>query len=441
MDTEKESGPQPTASTGEAVPDSVIAARDAWRRLGWRIRSVTPSGLARGMLLLGAVFGLGWLLVAGWTSLLPFQIGLVLAYATLPVVNWLDRFLPRWLAVLLVILLELAAIVGLAVAVVPALVNEARMLARILPDREQIVLWFNGLSEHIQSLPPNVREFLRGGLSDAAEKLRANLLALVLGLLARSATALLRLIATLSFVLGLLVIPTWVFSVLVDQKRAARAVNQALPRSARRDFWALLTIVDRVLGSYLRGKAVVGLIVAVLTVVGLRLLDRLGLASFESVVALGLIAGVARLIPSFGAFLGAVPALILAAFSGTDALVAVLLLYIGIDRLVTWTVVPHVEERAIDLPPAITALLIVIASQFGLGWVLVAAPLGVVARDLFRYIYGRLSTTPRPAGLLPDGRTIKVADDVRAPARRRIPGRSGAQRSSSPQPGQGSQQG
>jgi predicted PurR-regulated permease PerM len=442
MDTEKTSGPQPAAvPAGGTVPDSVIAARDAWRRLGWRIRSLTPAGLARGVLLLGAVAGLGWLLVAGWTSLLPFQIGLILAYAVLPLVNWLDRLLPRWLAVLLVILLELAAIVGLVVVVIPAIVSEARQVVSILPEREQILAGINRLIERFRMLPPNVQEFVRGGLGDAVEKLRANLLAFVLTALARAASGVLRLIATLSFLLGLLVIPTWVFSVLVDQKRAARAVNQALPRGARRDFWAIFTIIDRVLGSYLRGKAGVGVVVAVLTVFGLRLLNRLGLTSFESVVALALIAGVARLIPSFGALIGAVPALILAAFSGTQALVAVSLLYLGIDRLVAWLVVPHVEERAIDLPPAITALLIVIASQFGLGWVLVAAPLGVIARDLFRYAYGRLSTPPRPAGLLPNGRVIKLVDEPLTRTRGRIPGRAGAQRGSKPQPEQGTQQG
>ncbi|MGV2386069.1 MAG UNVERIFIED_CONTAM: hypothetical protein LOD86_12490, partial [Thermobifida fusca] len=33
---------------------------------------------------------------------------------------------------------------------------------------------------------------------------------------------------------------------------------------------------------------------------------------------------------------------------------------------------------------------------------LLAAPVGGVVRDLFRYTYGRLSDPPRPAGVLPD---------------------------------------
>ena len=40
-------------------------------------------------------------------------------------------------------------------------------------------------------------------------------------------------------------------------------------------------------------------------------------------------------------------------------------------------------------------------SQFGFIWVLLAAPLAVAVRDLYRYAYGRVSDPPRPAGLLP----------------------------------------
>ena len=67
----------------------------------------------------------------------------------------------------------------------------------------------------------------------------------------------------------------------------------------------------------------------------------------------------------------------------------IVILYITIDRLVAWFVEPHIEERSADLHPAVTALLLVIASQFGLIWVFLAAPLAAIGRDLFKYFYGR----------------------------------------------------
>ena len=39
--------------------------------------------------------------------------------------------------------------------------------------------------------------------------------------------------------------------------------------------------------------------------------------------------------------------------------------------------------------------------QFGLIWLLLAAPIVAISVDLVRYIHGRLSEPPRPAGVLP----------------------------------------
>src|SRR5215472_18795024 len=96
--------------TSEQQQDQLVAAqlkaRQAWQRLRLRIQSITPSGLFRFLLVLLALAGLLWLIASAFPSLATFIIGVMIAYITLPFVNWLDRFLPRWLAVLLVILGE-----------------------------------------------------------------------------------------------------------------------------------------------------------------------------------------------------------------------------------------------------------------------------------------------------------------------------------------------
>ena len=58
--------------------------------------------LARWLLVALALYAVGWLLWSALPSLTPFIIGLVLAYLLLPVVNWLARRIPRWLAILTV---------------------------------------------------------------------------------------------------------------------------------------------------------------------------------------------------------------------------------------------------------------------------------------------------------------------------------------------------
>jgi hypothetical protein len=66
-------------------------------------------------------------------------------------------------------------------------------------------------------------------------------------------------------------------------------------------------------------------------------------------------------------------------------------------------------------------VLAIALSQLGLIWILLAAPLAAVTRDVFRYVYGRLQDPPLPAGVLPDtllstGMHTATTQDPRVPA-------------------------
>jgi hypothetical protein len=105
---------------------------------------------------------------------------------------------------------------------------------------------------------------------------------------------------------------------------------------------------------------------------------------------------------------------------------AVLGLYYLVQRLVGAFVGSRVERRVSDLHPAILVLVIVALSQLGWQWIFLAAPVTAVARDLWRYAFGRLGDPPRPAGVLP--RAAGAAGSVVAPAP------AGAQGGQAPRP-------
>src|SRR6266571_9358612 len=113
-------------------------AQQAWLRLWTRIQSITPSGLVRFLLVLLALAGLIWLITSAFQSLATFVIGIMIAYITLPIVDWLDRFLPRWLAVLLVILGEIALVGVFLALLIPALFGEIQRFVQNLPKPDQV---------------------------------------------------------------------------------------------------------------------------------------------------------------------------------------------------------------------------------------------------------------------------------------------------------------
>ncbi len=367
---------------------------------------MTPRQLARGVLVIGSLAAIVWVISLAWAQLLPFQLGLVLAYITMPVVNWLDRFMPRWIAATLLVLLELGAIVVGLGLLIPPLVAEVTVLLASLPDPNHVQEALNNLRAQLQLLPPPVQEAARNGIEQISNNVRSNAAAYMQGALELAAATLLGLFGTIGFVIGFLGVPTWLVSVMSDQQAGVRAINRVMPTWMQPDFWAVVRILDRTFSAFVRGQLLMGLLTAIVVYIGFSVLERFGLSAGNYRVALAAIAGLAQLIPAVGPILGAIPAVAVALSESPSAAAATLAMYLGAQLILGTLVAPHVSDRYVDIHAAVFVIVLVLLSQFGFLWVFLAAPVSIVLRDLFRYAYGRLSEPPRPAGLAPGERVV-----------------------------------
>jgi predicted PurR-regulated permease PerM len=396
------------------VAPAVRRARAAWRQLDERVGAITPSGLARLLLAAGAVLALIGLVWFAWGSLFPFVVGAAIAYTLLPLVNLLDRFVPRLLAVLLVMGLVLvlgAFFLSLLVPIILRQLNEAYLS---LPSPADFAAYEQRLAAYLSTLPPPARAFVIDVITQLYDQARANVDVYLGRTVTLTIGALLGLANTLGFVLGLIVVPTWLLAVLIDQPRGRAALARALPPAMRADVWAVLRILDRAFGAFVRGQLLTALITGGLVYLGFDLLTQLfGLAAeVRYLLLLAILAGLAQLIPSIGPFLGAIPPVLIALTSSPQLTIAVVLLLILIQQVISNLVAPRLERNVVDLHPAILILVVVALSQFGFWWILLAAPITAVVRDMFRYTYGRFGEPPRPAGLLP-GEPLPAANAVR----------------------------
>ncbi|NLD74416.1 MAG: AI-2E family transporter, partial [Chloroflexi bacterium] len=98
----------------------------------------TPKQRNRTLLIAVLVVSVLLLIKAAWAALLPFFLGVILAYLLLPLVNWLEghapRLLRRWglarpLAILLVYLTGLGLVAGLLTVFIPTMLEQATLLA------------------------------------------------------------------------------------------------------------------------------------------------------------------------------------------------------------------------------------------------------------------------------------------------------------------------
>jgi predicted PurR-regulated permease PerM len=361
--------------------------------------------LGRTAIVVAALAFVGWLIVRAGSELLPFWIGLILAYVTLPLVNRLDRFMPRWLAVIVLLLLELGVVALFFIAIVPPLANQILHAADAVPDVATLQLRVNTALTRLNTLPLPMQEFIRGWIDQVYTQAQSNFGAYLTQAVGAGASTLFNVARSVTFLLGFLVLPSFIVAVLTGQKEGQRAIERALPGWLRPDFWATVRIVDRSFTSYLRGRLIISLFVAALTWAGLSLFPFLGLGEPPYPLAMALFALVFNLIPVVGPVLAALPPIVLALNTSPQMAIAVVLLYVAVQLVAGWIVAPEVENRTIRVNPAILAISIVLASQFGFIWAILAGPIVVTLRDLFRYVYGRMSDPPAVAGVLPGAAT------------------------------------
>ena len=332
-------------------------------------------------------------------ALLPFFVGAILAYILLPLINWLDTRMrvivrgsriTRSLAVLIAYGLSILLIVGLLTFAIPLIVTQFNVLGQALPDLarrvysaapEVVQVW---LDRYNRSVPAEIRLALERSIQDTLQSL---LSALQAGAFATVGV----LFSTVSFVLGLLIVPLWMFYFMRDQPEIEIALNRMVPPAYRDDVRNVRTLVDRVLGAYLRGQVILSFAVGIMSTLGLELLG------LDFALLLGTISGLLEVVPVLGPILAAIPMILVALATSPSKLLWVIVLAFAVQQIENYVLVPQITHGTVKLHPAMAMIVLVVGSAVGgvLG-VLLSIPLAAITRDVVRYAYLRLADEPLP---------------------------------------------
>ncbi|MCC6618901.1 MAG: AI-2E family transporter, partial [Chloroflexi bacterium] len=293
-------------------------------------------------LMIAAVLELLW---AGRGALPAFFIGLALAFVLDPIVTRLARAgVPRWAGVIIAYAVVVAVVWSIVAFALPPIAAQGRQLIDHLPElgraltgfQQAVRDWYEGLP-----LPPEVRATIDKQIA-ASGQLLADLLA---GLLAPTITALLR---AATFVVGLVVVPVWLFYVLKDRAGFMPAVTGSVPGAWRTDVENVLALLARVGGRWVRGQLLLGTSIFLATTIGLTILTLVGFAEFgQFTLILALIAGLLEWVPIIGPIVAAIPAILIGLTIGAPAAVAVAILYTVIQQLENHVLVPKVMGDAV----------------------------------------------------------------------------------------------
>jgi predicted PurR-regulated permease PerM len=325
--------------------------------------------------------------------LLPFIIGLVLAYLLLPLVNWLERRMParlrdrggsRILSIILTYLLFLLLIAGLMAFVVPKFSEQVGSFLRSLPALSSQLqdLVDDALRWYRESIPSDWKQSIEAGLADVAQSVLTQLKDSLIAVLSA-------VFGSVSFVIGLVIIPFWLFYILQDESQVKVGVIRALHPDLRPDVQCLAALIDDVLSAYIRGQLILCLFVGALATVALLIIG------VPSAAVLGLIAGIFEILPNIGPFLGAIPAILVALATNPISALWVALAFFAIQMIENLVLVPRISGQSVRLHPALVMVVLVIGGQLaGFVGMLIAVPVTAMIRDVFLYLYLRLLDEP-----------------------------------------------
>lgn len=329
-----------------------------------------------------------WLLWALRSLAILVAFSVLIAYALEPLVHGIERVrfgrraLPRQAAAAIVMF---AMVIGVAFGVdwaAPRLLSELSAFMKGVPANAERLLAAahdyaraHGADTGVDPALDSIRDTLASGLQ--------NLGGTLVGWAGK-------MLSGLGQLLGLAVLPLLTYYLMAERSDVKASLLGFLPENTHARFHDVLVATDRALHSYVRGQAIVSIIMG--TSVGLAL----ALLGLPAALLLGVMVGIAEVLPYVG-FVLAATAIALTGY-GVDPLHAALGVgtYTAINWVIGLLVTPRVMGRHLKMHPfVVTVSVLAGAELLGPPGAMLALPAAAVLQSLVDEFAPRTATGRR----------------------------------------------
>jgi predicted PurR-regulated permease PerM len=292
-------------------------------------------------------------------------VAVIIAAAINGPASWLQRRrVPRLLGVIFIYLLLFLLLALVVSLVLPPLAEQIKQLAKCFPEFMgrvglSVQEWWGQykLDGDLQTLLDRIGN----KLTQATSSVFVTIISLFGGLVSAI------IILVISFYLA------------VQERGVKRFLISLTPNEHQHYFSDLIDRIQAKIGGWLRGQLLLMLIVGCLTFIGLTLLG------VKYALTLALIAGLLEIVPYIGPILAAIPAVILAFFQSPLLALLVIVLYLVIQELENYIIVPQVMKRAVGLSPIVIIIVMLIGAKLaGVLGIILAVPLTAAAAEFFK---------------------------------------------------------
>lgn len=339
----------------------------------------------------------GWLLSHVTRTILTLVLAALLAFAANPIVARLERVMPRALAVAVTFVGGFLVLIGILSVVVVTAVGQVQQLVHNLPS----------YSQRVQSLQPQLLGLLHhfGISSNQLNNFRENLVGYVQTIGTRAASGALGLATELaSLVIELVLVIILGIYLTANTHRITRWMREQAPAGQRRHADTTISIVNRVVGGYVRGTLIMATFIGTLVGVGMQILG------VPYAVMLAVLAFFMEFIPVIGVFISGAACAAVAVTRSWELALVVIGYFVVVHVIEGDVVGPRVMGRALGVHPAVAVLALVAGGEvLGLWGALFGAPIAGLIQSAIAAIWqesqgGRIETAGASA-------PIPLADD------------------------------
>ena len=313
-----------------------------------------------------------------FSILVPFIIGLGIAYILAPVVDLLEKKrIPRPIAILVFLLPVVAIFPLIFFLILSGLINELQGLIGKIPAAiQQIQIFFgvaiNKLIEMGIEIDPNI----------IANTITTHLTNIISGLFRTIGQIGKGIGGIIILVYNIVIIPLSSYLFLSDREKIANWFRNLFSVDERGRINEFIERLNFSLARFFRGQII--LIIVVGFIVGFAL----WILGIKYYLLLGVIAGVCNIIPNVGYILSFIPAILIgltcpAPFTNVTKIV---LVYIGEQLLENFFLGPVIIGKASRLHPVVVMIILILGGTiFGFWGIVLAVPVTIFVREFLTY--------------------------------------------------------
>lgn len=331
------------------------------------------------ILLIIGIIAFIWLLYAISGILFPFIAALFFAYILNPLVDLLEKIsIPRFVGASFVTILSFTLLVLSIALLTPKLYTQfIHFLANLNYYHQYSSQIFDNILQNLSTLPPKLHELLEDALKQFSSSIltfTGNILSGVL----KSGMAAFQ-VLSLAFVT-----PFVTYYILKDWYSIKAKLLDLVPKNYLEDANTIITELQSVLAGYLKGQALVCIILAVYYTLCLHFIGM------EYATLLGVISGIITFIPYVGAIFGATLCALIAGLQFSSLKYAAIMVAVfAVGQFMEGNLItPNLVGKRVSLHPVWAMLgLLAGAALMGFWGVLLAIPITAILGVIVRFIY------------------------------------------------------